>query len=224
MTASRNLKTPTMSVPLLKNLSDSRAVKLAHSFKKLTLNEVIASHRGVSVRESLMESDSGLWERAYFVTLKFHPAERIQAAFGLTLKDIAKVVAKSFVPALSFQMKLELRRAAADGEGIVSVEGGESTLYIHREGGADAEGSPAKSNNNRENDDLEEEDDEQSVEGGIEDGVAASRVQGEAYDERDDDDEKSTTSENLTRSEAAFDGRSSRKSGNQDVGAISKEH
>ena len=208
MTASRTLKTPTMSVPLHKDVKETEAVKLARSFKKLTLNEVIASHQGIKVDETLMENDNGKWERAYLVTLKFHPAERIKAAFGLTLSEIAKVVAKSFVPALSYQMKLELRRAAADGEGVVSVEGGESTVYVHHETEKNENTNQQKE---EEKDELEEDDDAISVEGGIEDGVTASRTQGEAYGERDDDERKAEEEDDDEKSIASEDSSSDAK-------------
>ena len=131
MTASRELKTPTMSVPLNASITDKEAVRLTRSFTKLTLNELIAGQQGVAVLETLSRSEGGIWERAYHVTLKFHPEERIKEAFGLSLHDIAKVVSKSFVPSLAHQMKLEMRRSARDGDvGSISVEGGESSEYV----------------------------------------------------------------------------------------------
>ena len=100
-----------------RRLFQSPYVYATRSFTKLTLNELIASHRGVTTRETLMRGDDGTWQRAYFVTLKLHPAERIKTAFGLTLQDVAKVVAKNFVSLLSYQMKLELRRSSSDSGG-----------------------------------------------------------------------------------------------------------
>jgi DNA-directed RNA polymerase I subunit RPA1 len=185
MTASRELKTPTMSVPLLNGVEESEATKLTRSFTKLTLNELIAGHEGVHVRETLSQSDSGLWQRAYYVTLKLHPAERIKTAFGLSLKDIAQVVAKQFVPALSTQMKLELRRSATDGEGIISVEGGTSSDIVEQEG-------REKSKTNNGGSDLlddEDDNDDESVEVAVpEDGARANRSQMESYEEDDDVD------------------------------------
>merc|ERR1712070_227081 len=122
MTASRELKTPTMSVPLHKQVSEKEATRLTRTFTKLSLNELIAAERGITTRETLMRGDDGTWQRAYFVTLKLHPAERIKTAFGITLQDVAKVVAKNFVSLLSYQMKLELRRSSADYDGSINVE------------------------------------------------------------------------------------------------------
>ena len=189
MTASRELKTPTMSVPLHKEVTEVDAVSLTRRFTKLTLNELIAAKEGVTTTETLMRGDSGVWQRAYIVTLKLHPAERIKTAFGLTLQDIAKVVAKTFVTGLSYQMKLELRRSSSDYDGDIAVEGGDSSNYTHTGKKEEASG--------RNDDDLLEEndDDENDEKMDEEDGVRASRTQSENYgdddvneDDNDDDD------------------------------------
>lgn len=196
MTASRVLKTPTMSVPLLDGVSQSDATKLTRSFTKLTLNELIAGHHGVHVRETLLQGDSGLWERAYFVTLKFHPAERIMTAFGLTLKDIAQVVGKQFVSALSTQMKLELRRSATEGEGIVAVEGAAMSDFI--------DDTQHRHHDDKESSDLLEDDDDvddESVQStSPEDGAKANRAQAESYGTKEDDAEEDPDSTSDERS------------------------
>merc|ERR1711935_1081899 len=182
MTASRELKTPTMSVPLHEEVTDDDTTKLTRTFTKLSLNELIAAQRGVTTRETLMKGDDGAWQRAYFVTLKLHPAERIKTAFGLTLQDIAKVVARSFVPGLSYQMKLELRRSSADYDGDISIEGGASTNFTQTEKNEDSEKVENTGNL------FEDEDDDEIAD--EEDGVKASRTQADNYDDDDDDGEE----------------------------------
>ena len=182
MTASRELKTPTMSVPLLNGVTNEEATKLARSFTKLSLNELIAGERGVCVRETLTQSDSGLWQRAYYVTLRFHPAERIKTAFDLSLRDIGRVVAKGFVPALCGQMKLELRRSATDGEAIVTVEGGASSEIIS--------GVERQSTDDDAADVLNGDDDNDDEEESIspEDGEKATSSQAASYDTEGEED------------------------------------
>ena len=182
MTASRELKTPTMSVPLHKEVTEKEATKLTRSFTKLTLNELIAAQRGVTTKETLMRGDDGSWQRAYFVTLKLHPAERIKTAFGLSLEDIAKVVAKNFIPGLSYQMKLELRRSSSDYDGDINIEGGNSSTF---------EGSGKKVSEETKNaESMFEDDDVDDVDEVMneEDGVKASRTQSDNYDEDDEND------------------------------------
>ena len=129
MTASRELKTPTMSVPLHSSVSDKEAKKLTRYFTKLTLMELISEKDGISVTETLQQSGGGSWERAYHVRLTFHSKERISEAFGLDLEDIASVVAEKFIPKLSYHMKLEMRRSSGDDTSH-AVAGGEKSTYI----------------------------------------------------------------------------------------------
>lgn len=127
MTASKDLKTPTMSIPLRDTVTKAEALCLTRDFSKITLMELIAGHHGVSVTERLEKGGSGEWLRVYYVILKFHPAERIREAFGLSLHDVASVVAKNYVPLVSQYMKQELRRSSVEAE----VVGGESTKYVN---------------------------------------------------------------------------------------------
>ena len=189
MTASRDLKTPTMSVPLHEKVSEREAIKLTRAFTKLTLDELIAGHHGICVTETLARSDAGIWERAYYVTLKFHPSERIREAFGLTLKDIAEVVGKTFVKLLSHEMKGELRRSATDGQANINVEGGESSEYVDsREVQKDFSSGRRIANDTDLLDDEALEEDASDEEIGEEDGVRATRSQMESYGGQEGDD------------------------------------
>ena len=182
MTASRELKTPTMSVPLHDAVSEDQATKLTRTFTKLSLNELIASEQGVTTRETLMRGADGTWQRAYFVTLKLHPAERIKTAFGLTLQDIAKVVAAKFVSGLSYQMKLELRRSSADYDGDLTIDVEDTTNF--------SETTKNEKSDSVENAEslFEDDDDDKDEMVDEEDGVKASRTQADNYADDDDDD------------------------------------
>ncbi len=166
MTASRELKTPTMSVPLLTEVKEKQALRLTRDFTRLSLSELIASTGGISVREALQQSGSGSWERAYYVTLKLHSAERIWEAFGLKLEDVATVVSVKFLPVLSRIMKDELKRSNSEGMTSLEVLGGESTEFVYQKV------SPSKQKKSKGNDE-DDEDDEDGA--GDEDGVNASR-------------------------------------------------
>ena len=186
MTASRELKTPTMSVPLKPNVTEKQAIRLTRKFTKLTLSELIAGHNGVIVNETLEQGDGGNWERAYHVTLTFHPPERIKEAFGLNLEDIAGVIMRTFKPKLADIMKKELKRSSAEGD-VVSMEvaGGHGVDF--------AESGKPRGESAVDKDVLDEEDadddDDEAID--AEDGVNAARFGSrpeETYDDMDDDD------------------------------------
>jgi DNA-directed RNA polymerase I subunit RPA1 len=187
MTASRTLKTPTMSVPLRSSVSDKDALKLTRYFTRLTLSELISSRGGISVRESLQQSVTGSWERAYVVTLKLQRVERIREAFGLKLEDIAAVVTSTFIPNLSRIMNMELKRSGQDdGSSISKVLGGEKSEFLSAE----------PSNKKMNADELDEDDDDDGDDDGtgIEDGVSASKFgrkkEMDSYGEMDEDEKK----------------------------------
>jgi DNA-directed RNA polymerase I subunit RPA1 len=165
-------------------------------FTKLTLNELIGAHQGITVRDTLLRDAGGTWQRAYYVSLKLHKAERIKTAFGLTLDDIAQVVGSTFIPALNFQMKLELRRSKSDYSGDIEVEGGGASSFIEKikknkqvvidSDAEEGEGGRGKKGNNDSandmlGDDDDDDDDDMSDAMGEEDGVMATRTQADAY-------------------------------------------
>ncbi len=85
MTALRDLKTPTMSVLLQSAVTNREALCLTREFTKVSLMDLLASHAGITVRETLEVGTGSNWDRCYYVTLKLHPAECIMEAFGLSL-------------------------------------------------------------------------------------------------------------------------------------------
>mmetsp|Transcript_13888 Transcript_13888/g.20498 ORF Transcript_13888/g.20498 Transcript_13888/m.20498 type:complete len:1731 (+) Transcript_13888:197-5389(+) len=196
MTASKTLKTPTMSVPLREEVTPNIATKLTRDLTKLSLSELIASRQGITVQETLRQGDGGDWERAYHVTLTFH--NRIKDAFGLTLEDIVNSINKSFQGKLKEVMKRELRRSAdIDDVVTIDVEGGSKTTKS-------MESNDDNTNSNG-NDELEENDDDDNEDDvGDEDGVNAARygVKEEMnYEDENDDDNKNDVA-NFIDSEA----------------------
>lgn len=193
MTASKEIKTPTMSVPLRSSVSEQQSVKLARFFTKLPLLELVASQNGIKVVETLSQGDAGNWQRTYHLTLKLHPAERIKEAFGLSLRDIATVVGKSFVPKLAQLMKQELRRSAVEGDvSAAAVEGAESSKFVHETpDGALASSRRADISSDELEDAGNDNDDDDDGVVGEEDGVMASRFghksEMDTYEEDEED-------------------------------------
>uniref|UniRef100_A0A7S4MUI9 DNA-directed RNA polymerase n=1 Tax=Odontella aurita TaxID=265563 RepID=A0A7S4MUI9_9STRA len=200
MTASRELKTPTMSVPLREGVSEREATRWTRYFTKLTLLELIASRGGITVTERLEQSMTGEWDRAYHVILKLHSEERIREAFGLGLEDVAAVIAGSFFPNLSKLMKIELKRGGDDGVASLNVEGGSSTSYV-RDG--ESMGGAVKKAKKRAKD-ADEYDDEKADD---EDGVTGSRFghRKEMASYGDMDDEEKAIAKKAAKDDAKDD-------------------
>merc|ERR1712032_245251 len=102
--------------------------------------DLIASHKGITVRETLEAGAGTNWDRCYYVSLKLHPAERIMEAFGLRLEDIAPVVTKVFFPTLTRVMKAEMKRnSSSDDYSSFQVLGGASTDFVEPESTGESE-------------------------------------------------------------------------------------
>ncbi|KAL9186875.1 hypothetical protein ACHAXT_010595 [Thalassiosira profunda] len=195
MTASKELKTPTMSVPLRSGVSDREALRLTRKFSKISLMDLLASHKGITVRETLEAGAGSAWHRCYYVTLKLHPAERIMEAFDLRLEDIAAVVTKTFFPKLARVMKMEIKRNDTTGEQLaIEVIGGASTDFVESDGPEEPSDSKKKSKKKMKQE--EEYDDEVA---NNEDGVTGSRFghrkEMTSYGDMDEDDKKIAKSE-----------------------------
>jgi DNA-directed RNA polymerase I subunit RPA1 len=200
MTAAREPKTPTMSVPLHDNVSDAEALRLTRRLTKLNLMELVASHQGVSVKETIDCVGGNDWMRNYIITIKLHPAERIREAFGISIHGVAAVIAKNFVPKLAAIMKTELRRSSAETD----IIGGQSSEYVQDDSGSkELEEDVQLESESRQQENEEEVDDEAPTE---EDGADASRYR-QRSDSASYDDEEETGSDSGNEPAEGFDAR-----------------
>ena len=198
MTASRS-KTPTMSVPIHEIVTEKQAIRLARGFQKLSLIDLISGDRGITVTERLEKDDVSTWHRAYYITLKFHTAERIREAFGISLRDIAKVVAKNYVPLLKQTMDKELKRSSVEGDDAVQKVAGETgTDYFEEDGETTERGPPEAAEPVDDLNEADDDDDDDATESstGEEDGIEFGRRRdASAYDEGQDDSSTSSSSD-----------------------------
>jgi len=190
MTASKELKTPTMSVPLRSTVTDREALRLTREFSKISLIDLLSSHKGITVRETLEAGAGSNWDRCYYVTLKLHPAERIMEAFGLRLEDVAAVVTKTFTPKLARVMKAEMsRNASSDGYTSIEVIGGSSTDFVEEsEDRKDDEKEKSKKSKKKQKEDEEYEDEMANDEDGVTGSRFGHRKEMTSYGDMDDDE------------------------------------
>ena len=131
MTASKNLKTPTMTLPLLPSLYTqlapasndlSNAVKpsikvtemahtLARKFSVLTVADLLSHQGGVLVGESLVKDVNQTWVRRYRIELTFESVESISRAFGLSFNELKNCVSSKFKKQLLKLVKAEQKKA-----------------------------------------------------------------------------------------------------------------
>ena len=110
MTASKSLKTPTMTFPLHKGCTKANATQLSRQLSRLSLHTLLSHEGGVEVTENLQVGASGSWERIYRIRFIFENLLKIQKAFGVTFSIIEKIMTEKLVKKLTYLVNLEQRR------------------------------------------------------------------------------------------------------------------
>ena len=113
MTASENLKTPLMILPLRKDkeFTDAEINSFANKFQKLQLSEVIHS---VKVnRDYLLKGRNNVVTK-YDITLEFEDLEKVNQTFSITSSDLNKVIINQFLPLLMKNVSRQTKRGIED--------------------------------------------------------------------------------------------------------------
>lgn len=122
MTASKNLKTPTMLLPLVDGRGQHEARELARKLSKLSVSELIHHSKGIEVGESIRKGPTGIWYRQYRVRFNFEAASKIAAAFGVSFDDLIACVSSKVRSALISLKNRESRRAGSSSSAANAVE------------------------------------------------------------------------------------------------------
>lgn len=105
LTASKFIKTPTMTLHLIPELSEDAGQQFAKAISKLTLAEIIDS---VTVSESIGPGIGYDSAKRYDIRLDFFPSEEYQDTYGIEIGDVLKSMEYKFIPQLVRTMKKEL--------------------------------------------------------------------------------------------------------------------
>ena len=138
MTASRNLKTPSMTVRLQPSVTRVEAQRLSARLRRLQLLELLHhTQGGVTVTERLGKPAGGedAWQRYYTIQLKLHDEKILEKAFGLNHEGIIEVIGVKFVKQLLALVTQELRKVASREEMV-------RALKQQRESGYGSEAAP----------------------------------------------------------------------------------
>lgn len=115
MTASRKLKTPMMTIPLVNNGDSQTAKYLARQLSKLPLVHLLSHSGGIEVTEVIELSRGLCWYRHYRIKLKFESLKKIETSFGIKFNLIAQTTKLMIISKLLSSIKTELRNAAKTG-------------------------------------------------------------------------------------------------------------
>jgi len=111
MTASQNIKTPTVTVPLKSGFPKVAAEAVARRLSRLSLSELLSPDGGIEVTEQIRQGAGGLWERHYLVKLCLVDLDKIRQGFAMDFQEICSSVRKTFIAKLLRLINTELRRS-----------------------------------------------------------------------------------------------------------------
>lgn len=115
MTASPNIKTPQMTLPLLKDISDAQADIFCKSVAKIVLSEVVDR---VIVTENVGKSADGTTTRAYTIRLNFYTREEYESEYDISQSQLEFTMTHLFIDSLTSQIKKEIRKNNITDESI----------------------------------------------------------------------------------------------------------
>ena len=120
MTASKSLKTPTMTTPLRAGQSREAAKALALQFSRICVSDLLNHRHGIEVGEVITRNALTLrWERHYRIRFIFEDCQKIHANFGIDFTELVNVVKTVVIRKLHYIVQLEQRKT--DGFSKVDV-------------------------------------------------------------------------------------------------------
>lgn len=111
MTASKALKTPTMTTPLCSGQSRDMAKSLAMQFSRICVSDLLHHEGGIEVGEVITRNVMTLkWERHYRIRFHFQDCVKINDNFGVDFAQLLTVIKTIVIRKLHYIIQLEKRR------------------------------------------------------------------------------------------------------------------
>ncbi len=222
MTASANIKTPTMELPMMKGLPDmeKKAERVAQKLYRLKLDELLDYENGVTVTDSLRPAHDGIhaeWIREYSIKLTLADLKAIKQKYSITIQEIGKVVASDFTLKLFDLIQKDSKKAGASLKVMA-----EKKKKKDSSGEADEEGDVSASKKADKEADVDEDEgeEEDADEDDAEQGTfrVGGKKQMVGYDEEEDNDEvKAAESEGGSEEESESDSSSESDNSDEDM-------
>ena len=93
---------------------DHDMVQLTRAFKSVKLLELVVREKCALVLEMLQQNAEGMWERAYYFSIKLQPVKCMRKAVCLKLEHVARVFNNDFVTKLTKLIESKSKKASKD--------------------------------------------------------------------------------------------------------------
>ncbi|KAI9809241.1 MAG: hypothetical protein M1825_002532 [Sarcosagium campestre] len=199
MTASANMKTPTMTMDLNPELSEAEGKRFAKGISKLSLAELVDE---VTVRESIGPGKAYPRAKIFDIKIDLFPSTEYCEEYAITVEDCITALEWRFVPRLTKNIKSELKKkseaaslkTAATNDAVPEIGQSARTIRDGPSRAARSSGDGAEGNNDKNDDDEEDDgDDDDDDEGDGEDATNAKqkskRNQSKSYAAPDEEEQ-----------------------------------
>ena len=140
MTASQDIRTPTMSLPLIVDPDSTVTTHFAQRHTRLTLSEVVDS---VRIKERLSRGVNGLRKRKYTVRIEFYSCSDYMSEYNVRPEEILKGIEESFVPVFDKTMQRDIKQNDKELKSQAGETGKPQRTSSRRRQVADAEDEDA---------------------------------------------------------------------------------
>lgn len=162
MTASKNISTPTMTLHLNPELTESERQNFAKGITKLTLAEVTEE---ASVSERIEQRTGQDRAKFYDVTLKLFPSEEYKSAHAIEVANVVQSIEFRFIPQLISAIKKEMKHFEnlELGSSAATPKIGESVRQTQDDPSSAEQARGEANDDERDEDEDEDEDDEDAT-------------------------------------------------------------
>ena len=109
MTAGQKIKTPSMIIPPLPNVTKEDLEKIANKLKRVRLDEIVKDVEVVHKIDG--GGDKGMLLHTYEVSIHLEDVAAVTTTFDVPLKTIYKIFKEQFVPALLTTITKEMKKS-----------------------------------------------------------------------------------------------------------------
>ncbi|KAK7204850.1 hypothetical protein BZA70DRAFT_248940 [Myxozyma melibiosi] len=184
MTASSNIKTPQMRLPVLDDVSDEQADDFSKTIARVVISELIDDVT-VTERTGILP-DSDITARSYTVRVKFYPRAEYESEYDVSQAMLEHTVTTKFLHRLTTTVTKELKRQKKVMSSDVAGEIGKARKSKAATDEAEAD-TRRKANDDESDDDDDDDDDDENDDGDATNERLKSRTKEvSAYEEPDD--------------------------------------
>lgn len=227
MTASQNIKTPIMRLPVLDGITNDQIKTFCKDGSRLVVSQVIDEAIVTEKISPKSEATGFHRQKTYTVRLNFYPAEECQEEYNCTTSHILRGLQETFAPNLENSINNEVRKqkrehalqAAAIGKGQTFSDNTSAGDNADDEGAERANGRQARSRGNDADSDDEDDASSDVGDGDADDAKRKQRSAAHASYEEGDDEEMAGVPSTTEDIEAAFSNGTKKSTNAMDVGS-----